>query len=114
MLSREFEKTLTEVEARSKSNTKRLNDHVERFQTIENKIENVMELTTSVKLLTQQLGNTNDKLGETNVKIDKVSADVESIKMKPANKWEDMASKVIWALVGGVLAYVLSQLGLSA
>ena len=40
------------------------------------------------------------------------SADIKTLTGKPARRWEELVDKVIWLLVGAVLAYALGQLGL--
>lgn len=112
MTPEETIRVITETEARSKSNTKRLDEHSEKLRELEGKQDAIHDLTTSIKLLAQAQDNTNDKLTETNQKIDKVSNDVEDIKSKPAKKWEEITSKVIWTIVGGVIAFVLAKVGL--
>jgi len=41
-----------------------------------------------------------------------MKSDIKTLTGKPARRWEELVDKVIWLLVGAVLAYALGQLGL--
>ncbi len=94
----EHERRLTEVEARSKSNTKRLDDMEERQ-------DNLEMLATSVSALASR-----EERLETDVK--EIKADVKTLTMKPAKRWDDAIDKVIWAVLAAIIAYFLGKLGL--
>lgn len=97
-MEREFEHRLTEVEERSKSNTHRL-DEVERRQ------ENLDKLTTSVSLLAAR-----EERVEKDVK--EIKTDVKGLAEKPGKRWEAVVDKVIMLVVGAVIAYLLTKVGL--
>ena len=94
----DYEHRLTEVEQRSKSNTKRL-DEVEARQ------NDLDKLTTSVaKLATKQ----EDMDGD----VKEIKADVKALNAKPAKRWESIVDKAIWAVLAAVIAFVLGRVGL--
>lgn len=92
------EKRLTEVEARSKANAHRLDD-VERRQ------DNLDELVGTVKALAVREENMENDVKE-------IKSDVKSLTGKPGQRWEGLVDKVIWAVVGGVIAFLLARIGL--
>lgn len=94
----EHERRLTEVEARSKSNTKRLDDMEERQ-------DNLEMLATSVSALASR-----EERLETDVK--EIKADVKTLTMRPAKRFDDIADKALWAVVAAVIAFFLGRLGL--
>lgn len=94
----EYEHRLTEVEARSKSNTRRL-DEVEKRQA------DLEELTTSVKVLAAR-----EEVVERDVK--EIKDDVKSLTDKPAKRWEKIVETVITILVGGVVGFIMAKAGL--
>jgi hypothetical protein len=51
---------------------------------------------------------------EENVENDvkEIKADVKSLTIKPGQRWDSLVDKIIWAVAGAVLAYVLSRVGL--
>ena len=94
----EHEKRLTEVESRSKSNTKRI-DEMEKRQ------DNLDDLVSTVKVLADR-----EKRVEDDVKEIKLS--VNEIKEKPTKRLDGIIDKIIFTIVGGVVGYMLIKLGL--
>ena len=94
----EYEHRLTEVEERAKSNSHRL-DEVEKRQ------DDLDELVSTVKVLAVREENV-----ETDVK--EIKSDVKSLTNKPAQRWDRMVEKVIWAVVAAVVGFMLAQIGL--
>lgn len=94
----EHERRLTETEARSKSNTKRIDD-------MEEKQRDIADLVSSVKILADR-----EVRVESDVK--EIKDDVKELKGKPGKLWEGIVEKAIFTVVGGIIAYVLIRLGL--
>ena len=94
----DHERRLTEVESRSKSNMKRLDD-VERRQ------DNLDELVGKVKVLVVKEDNIEKK-------VDKISSNVESITNKSAKRWDGLVDKIILTIAAAVIGFVLARLGL--
>ena len=92
------EHRLTEVEERSKSNTHRLDE-------LEKRQDDLDELVSVVKVLAVR-----EEAVENDVK--EIKADVKSLTSKPAERWDSLVDKIIWAVAGAVLAYILAQIGL--
>ena len=93
----EHERRLTEVEQRSKSNMKRLDD-------IERRQDNLDELVSTVKVLAVR-----EEQVESDVK--EIKSDVKNLTAVPGKRWESLIEKVITVLVGGILGYALTHLG---
>lgn len=93
-----YEHRLTEVEERAKSNSHRL-DEVEKRQ------DDLDELVSTVKVLAVREENV-----ETDVK--EIKSDVKSLTNKPAQRWDRMVEKVIWAVAAAVVGFMLAQIGL--
>lgn len=93
-----IEHRLTEVEERSKSNTHRLDE-------LEKRQDDLDELVSVVKVLAVR-----EEAVENDVK--EIKADVKSLTSKPAERWDSLVDKAIWAVAGAVLAYILAQIGL--
>ena len=92
------EHRLTEVEERSKSNKLRI-DEVEKRQ------DNLDELVSTVKVLALREENVENDVKE-------IKMDVKNLTDKPAKRWEGLVDKIIWAVAGAVVAFMLSQIGL--
>jgi hypothetical protein len=94
----EHERRLTEVEARSKSNMKRLDD-------VENRQDNLDTLVATVAVLAEKESNVENDVKE-------IKSDVKSIKDKPGKRWDDIVDKAIWAVLAALIAFLLGKFGL--
>ena len=94
----EHERRLTEVEARSKSNMKRIDD-------IEKRQNDLDELVSTVKVLAVREENVESDVKE-------IKNDVKSIKDKPGKRWDAIVDKIIWAILAAVIAFLLGRIGL--
>ena len=90
---------IAEIDARSKSNTHRIDD-------LEADNKALHQLATSVEVLA-----TKQEAIEANVS--EIKDDVKSLKAIPGGKWEAMVKTILTALAGGLVAYALFRLGLS-
>ena len=68
-------------------------------------IESVHKLATSVEKLAMKQDAMETKLGN-------LCSDVDEIKSKPVKRWEGIVEKVIFTVVGALVAYVLAQMGI--
>lgn len=93
----EYEHRLTAVEDRSTSNAERL-DAVEKRQ------DNLDELVSTVKVLAVREENVEKDVGE-------IKADVKTLTNKPAKRWDDLVDKVIMLVIGGIVGFILTQIG---
>ena len=94
----EHERRLTEVESRSKSNTKRL-DEMEKRQ------DNLDDLVSTVKVLADREARMENDVGE-------IKADVKEMKEKPGKRWEEVVNKIILTAAAAVVGYLFSKLGM--
>lgn len=94
----EHERRLTEVESRSKSNTKRLDD-------MEKRQDDLDKLVATVEVLAVKESNVESDVKE-------IKNDVKSIKDKPGKRWDAIVDKAIWMGIAAVIAYFLAKIGL--
>ena len=96
MTAEELALKIERVDARSRSNTHRIEEMNQSALT---------DHALSVKeLATKQGGMERD--------LTVMKSDIKTLTGKPARRWEELVDKVILLLVGAVLAYALGQLGL--
>lgn len=93
-----LEHRLTEVEARTKSNTHRL-DELERRQNTHG------DLVGTVEVLANRVGRVEEDLKE-------IKSDVKSLTAKPARRWDNLVNQIITIVVAAVAGFVLAKLGL--
>ena len=94
----EHERILTETVERSKSNTKRIDD-------LEKRQDNLDDLVSTVKVLAVREENVENDVRE-------IKSDVKSLTAKPAQRWDNLVNKIIAVMVGAVLGYIFTQLGM--
>ena len=93
------EHRLTQVEERAKSNSHRL-DQVEKRQS------EIGELVTSMATMAQKQETMERDVGEIKTKVDAIAA-------KPGKRWDAIVDKILLGIVAALVAYALSQLGVS-
>ena len=91
---------LTELEARAKSNSHRL-EHIEQEQT------SLRELVQAVAVMTETQKRLTEDLGE-------IKADVQELKTVPVKRWEQVVDKLVFGVLGSgigvIMATVLGQI----
>lgn len=88
----EYEKRLSAVESRAKSNTHRINEHDEALKDNGELIVAIKELALETKHMREDLNDTIDRL--------------DKLESKDLDKWE----KFKWLLVAGIVTIVLGVL----
>ena len=96
---------LTEIESRSKSNQHRIDEMGERIKDVEKRQDDLDALTTSVAVMA-----TKQETMEGDVK--EIKQDVKAIAAVPAKRWESVVEKALMLLVGALITYALTQIGL--
>lgn len=95
----EWERRLSHVEDRAKSNTHRLME-------VERKQEDMTELVQSVAVIAQKQADMDEDLQE-------IKTDVKQLTAKPGKRWETIVEKALLAVVAAVVGYILLKLGLA-
>lgn len=93
MDDKEYEHRLTDVENRCKSNTHRIGE-------LKEEITAVNKLATSVAVMAEQLKTMN-------ANVDSLSDKVDAIEAKPAKRWDGLVDKLLFAVAGAVLAWLV-------
>lgn len=94
----EHEKRLVQVEDRSLSNSRRIED-------IEKRQDNLDDLVSTVKVLAVR-----EESVENDVK--EIKADVKSLTEKPAKRYDAIIEKIIYLIVAAVIGFLLARIGL--
>ena len=92
------EQRLTEVEERSKSNTKRIDK-------LEKTTEAIHKLATSMEVMVVKQKEVAETVGKLNKKV-------TVLETKPAKRWEFIVEKAIGFLVAAIVGFLLAKIGL--
>lgn len=98
MTELEWERRLSRVEDRTKSNTHRL-DEVEQRQ------EDMTELVRSVAAIAQ-------KQTDMDVDMKEIKADVKALTGKPGRRWDSVVEKALLTAVAVLISWLLLRLGI--
>ncbi len=93
----EHEKRLTQVEDRARANTHRI-------EKLERSTEAINKLATSMEVMATKQAEVADNVG-------KLTEKVNALESKPAKRWDAIVDKVLLAIVGAVVLYILAKLG---
>ena len=96
---------LAEVEHRAKSNTRRIDK-------LEQQTEAIQSLATSVEVMVKEQGHQTEAIKRIEQNVEKLDNKVDILEQKPAKRWEGVVEKIIMLLVGAVIAFLLSKIGL--
>ena len=80
---------LAEVDQRARSNTRR----IEKLEEVQDEIRSLATSTVESH-------------------VDEIKASVKILEAKPGKRWESIVEKLIWLVVGGVIAAALAQAGI--
>ena len=94
----EHERRLTDVEAQSKSNTRRIED-------IEKRQDDIERLAISVEKLALRESNV-----ETNV--EEIKAKVDRLANKSGQRWDNLIDKIVAVLTAAIVGFILAKIGL--
>ncbi len=97
-MKREDIELMKEIEQRSKSNTKRLDDH-------DKKLEELSDVYIA-------LTKTNDKVDVIDKDVKDIKSDIKEIKDKPSKRLDQIVGYILSALLGGLIAFVFAKIGL--
>ncbi len=85
---------ISEIDSREKSNTKRIDK-------IEERQDNLEQLTNSFSVMQNEQEHIKEDLGE-------IKGDVKTLVDKPAKRWESVVEKALTVVVGLVVGYLMS------
>ena len=104
-MEKEYIERIVETEQRSKSNTKRLDEHDAKFKEINNKLEDTHELTYAIKEIATEV-----KLMREDV--NKLDTRVGNIEKEPAQDYKEVKKairdKIILSIVGAIVGAVIA------
>ena len=76
-----------------------------RIKKLEGENAALHQLATSVAVMAEQMKSMS-------ASVSTLTNDVEELKEKPGKRWEDIVSKVIWAVLAALVTFLLTKIGL--
>ena len=95
MTQEEMAVRLVETEARSKSNTHRLDE-------MDEKVDTLNRLATAVEVMATEQRHQTETMGEIKNDVTALGTKVDAIEKKPGKRWDGMVDKFLYGLVGAL------------
>ena len=83
----------------------RYNCLVGRVEAIEDRQKDIEQLVSSVAVLAQRMGTVEGNVSE-------IKGNVRALMEKPGKRWDSVVEKTLLVVVGAVVAWMLSQIGI--
>lgn len=97
MNAEEMAVKLVEVDARSKSNTHRLDE-------MDEKVDTLNRLATAVEVMATEQRHQTETMAEIKTDVTALGTKVDAIEKKPGKRWDGMVDKFLYGLAGAVAA----------
>lgn len=88
---------LAETEARSKSNTHRLDK-------IEDDFDALNKLASAMEVMANEQKHQGEAVAEIKMDVTALGQKVDAIEKKPGKRWDGMVEKIIYGIVGAIVA----------
>jgi len=92
---------LAEVDARSRSNTHRLDELGER-------VDVLTRLTTAVEVMAAEQKHQSETINRIEEDVNSIGQKVDAIEKKPGKRWDGMVDKFLYGLVGALAAAIFA------
>lgn len=104
-MEQNVEHRLTEVEQRSKSNMHRL-DKLEKDHDV------LHSMAASLEVMANEQKHQTQTITDVKTDVGRLEGKVDVLESKPAKRWDGIVDKIIWAVVGAVIVFLLGRVGL--
>ena len=102
-----MENNINEIEI-----TKELTNHDENIKSLKRRMDKVEEQSKAINNLAMSVKELAINMNTMNEKQEEQSKRLAELEAKPARRWEQIVSLIITTLVGALLGYLLSRLGI--
>ena len=111
----DLEKTVIEVDQRSKSNTYQINEIKDDIRKLAEENKAIYEIASSVKIIASNMENIEEKIDQTGKKVDAVNSKVNDVERKiidvenkPARETAETISKIKIAAYTSIVTFLVS------
>jgi uncharacterized Ntn-hydrolase superfamily protein len=105
---------IQEVDSRSKSNSRRIDDNEVAIKELREKQDAIYELTASTKAIATDLGYIKSDVKEVKNGQDRLNEKVVALENRPAmetkKKIDNISEKILWVFIGGISVWILTTI----
>ena len=100
------------VEERLAAHEEGLKSCKRRLDVVEKQQEAIHDLAASIKVMASEQKHQTETINLVRKDVTRLESKVDVLETKPAKRWDSLVDKAIWGVVGAVLAFLLSQIGI--
>lgn len=99
----DIEHRLTETEARSRSNTHRIDK-------LEPIVDEIHTMSNTMVQLVQEVKHTNEAVGNLDTKVDRIDSRVDDMERSPGKEWSNAKRTIFNTFLGAVVGFIAAGL----
>lgn len=99
----EIEHRITELEQRSRSNTRR----IDKLELI---VDEIHTMSNTMVQLVQEVKHTNDAVGGLDQKVDRLDSRVDDMERAPGQEWSSAKKTIFNTILGAVVGFLIAGL----
>lgn len=110
MTTQELTKEVIDLKSKAAGMDEKMTDACNRLESVEKDVREQGKLLQSIDRLAMGLTRLDEKMGDLSCKIDTFGSRINMIELKPAEKWERIAYKVLEYVVLAGLGFIAAKL----
>ncbi len=100
------------VEERLAAHEEGLKSCKRRLDVVEKQQDAIHDLAASIKVMASEQKHQTEAINLVRKDVTRLEGKVDVLETKPAKRWDGLVDKLIWGVVGAVLAFMLAQIGI--
>ena len=100
------------IEERLAAHEEGLKSCKRRLDVVEKQQEAIHDLAASIKVMASEQKHQTETINLVRKDVTRLESKVDVLETKPAKRWDGLVDKAIWGVVGALLAFLLSQIGI--
>ena len=100
------------IEERLAANEEGLKSCKRRLDVVEKQQEAIHDLAASIKVMASEQKHQTETINLVRKDVTRLESKGDGLETKPAKRRDGLVDKAIWGVVGAVLAFLLSQIGI--
>lgn len=100
------------IEERLAAHEEGLKSCKRRLDVVEKQQDAIHDLAASIKVMASEQKHQTEAINLVRKDVTRLEGKVDVLETKPAKRWDGLVDKLIWGVVGAVLAFMLAQIGI--
>lgn len=103
---------MEDMEAKVIALEQRCKSNGHRIEKLEKDHEALHSMAASLEVMANEQKHQTEAITTVKENVDRLESKVDVLEAKPAKRWESLVDKLIWGVVGAVLAFLLAKIGI--